>query len=344
MAIAELNEATTKEEINEYVEQVTKEVEAERAGGDTDKGDAQITSAHADNEHKTKESPAEELSGSEGEAAEVKTKVDDVGEDTGDESWLDDDLKAEVAAYGLDESAFADFASREEVERALRFFDRSALEAGRKALAEAEGEGEGEAPSRNEKGQFAKVEKDEPPKADPPQKREGQYEVTLDTDIYDEEVVGEFTRMRDHYDSRLSELEASVAEAKGYFEDQSATIMEQRIDSAIDALNMPKLFGKTGSESQQELERRQDLTVQATAQQLGLKKLTGRDVDLDALVARVAPMVFADEFDKQKIKSRTRKISKQSNGRQGGGATRPQDPREDPRDEADRLYRELEGR
>jgi hypothetical protein len=84
--------------------------------------------------------------------------------------------------------------------------------------------------------------------------------------------------------------------------------------------------------------------IQAKAQQIGLKKLTGRDVDLESLVARVAPMVFAEDFDKQKLKSRTRKISKQSNGRQGGGATRPQDPREDPRDEADRIYKELEGK
>jgi len=120
--------------------------------------------------------------------------------------------------------------------------------------------------------------------------------------------------------------------------------VEKQFDSAVDALDMPKLFGKTGSESPQELERRQDLMVQAKAQQLGLKQLTGRDVDLDSLVARVAPMVFSEDFDKQKLKSRTRKISRQSNGRQGGGATRPQDPREDPRDEADRIYKELEGR
>jgi hypothetical protein len=54
-------------------------------------------------------------------------------------------------------------------------------------------------------------------------------------------------------------------------------------------------------------------------------------------------MVFAEDLGKKDLKNRTRKISRQSNGRQGGGATRPQDPREDPRDEADRLYKELAG-
>jgi hypothetical protein len=62
----------------------------------------------------------------------------------------------------------------------------------------------------------------------------------------------------------------------------------------------------------------------------------------ELLVNRVARMVFANELGKKELKQRTRKISKQSNGRQGGGATRPQDPREDPRDYFDRLYREKE--
>jgi hypothetical protein len=53
-------------------------------------------------------------------------------------------------------------------------------------------------------------------------------------------------------------------------------------------------------------------------------------------------MVFSDEFDKQKLKSRTRKITQQSNGRQGGGATRPTDAPETVRDEMRRLYKELE--
>src|SRR3990167_3887053 len=101
-------------------------------------------------------------------------------------------------------------------------------------------------------------------------------------------------------------------------------------------------MSKGGSERGGELQRREDLLVQVRAQQIGLKKLTGRDSALDALVARVAPMVFAEEFDKHKLKSRTRKISKQSNGRQGGGTTRPTDPPETVREKMRRLYEELE--
>jgi hypothetical protein len=52
-------------------------------------------------------------------------------------------------------------------------------------------------------------------------------------------------------------------------------------------------------------------------------------------------MVFADEISKRELKKRTQKISKQSNRRQGGGAVRPQGPTDDPREEAERLYREM---
>jgi hypothetical protein len=141
--------------------------------------------------------------------------------------------------------------------------------------------------------------------------------------------------MRDHYESRLEALESRFYEA-------DARAEEERFDNLVDSLGHADLFGKTGSEGPKELQRRQDLIVAVKAQQIGLERL-GRPTELnESLVSRVARMVFAEDLAKKDLKQRTRKISKQSNGRQGGGVTRPQDPREDPRAEADRLYRELE--
>lgn len=325
MATAELTEKSTTEEANEHVEQIAKEVEAERA--EEEKDDARITSEHADNEHK--ETPAEADSGSEDDTAPK-------GEETGDsevkaEDWLDDDLKAEVAAYGIEEPELADFTSREELERALKLFDKSALEAGRKALAEAGGKGDGQA--REEKtGRF---EKKEEPKADSP-KRDGQYEVALNTDTYDEEIVGEFTRMRDHYDSRMEAMESRFAEA-------DAVARERHFDSLVDSLGHADLFGKTDKETPKQKGRREDLFVEAETYLAGRATL-GRPAELsDTVLSRVARSLFADELGKKELKSRTRKVSKQSDGRQGGGVTRPRDPREDPRDEFGRLYDELDG-
>jgi hypothetical protein len=330
MELAELNEQSTKEEVNSYVEEVVEEVAADRAGEKqpAEKGDARITAEHADNEHK--EIPAEEKSGS--ETAKSKDEGEESGEEQSEAEWLDDDLKAEVAAYGIEESELADFASREELERALRLFDKSALEAGRKALADqGKTKADGET-VRNEKGQFVK--QDAPQSK--PAKQDGAYEIKLSKEVYDAEIVEEFTRLRDHYESRLDAMESRFAEA-------DAKAEEQHFDGLVDSLGHADLFGKSGQEGAKQLQRRQDLHVAVKAQMLGLAQL-GRPTDLnESLVNRVARMVFADDLGKKDLKNRTRKITKQSNGRQGGGATRPQDPRTDPRDEADRLYKELAG-
>ena len=67
--MAEITEKSTTEEVSDFAEQVFKEVETERAA-EPDKGDARITSEHANNEQpKPKETPV-----ASGEAA----KSDDV--------------------------------------------------------------------------------------------------------------------------------------------------------------------------------------------------------------------------------------------------------------------------
>lgn len=332
MAISELTEVTpdtSSDDIAAYAEQVIKEVESERQGEPERKSDAQIVNEQAGTPQpgdKPKETPAEKNSGS-------NTATDD-GEDSGavaeSPEWLTDDVKAEAAAYGFDESVVADFASREEFDRALRLFDKAAMEAGRKAMAEDEAQGA----ARNEKGQFVK--KDEP-KADAPKEsapKDGRYQVSLSPDLYDEEIINEFSKLRDFYEPRLAALEAHFAEV-------TARAEEQRFDSLVDSLGHADLFGTTGKESEKELERRRDLNVAVKAQMIGLAKL-GRPAEMSQqLISRVANMAFAEHLQKKLLKQQTRKISRQSDGRLGGSPTKPLPPSEDPREEADRLYREL---
>jgi hypothetical protein len=327
----ELTQESTPEEIQSFVDDIA----AERAGDNAppkpeSKSDAEIVNGLANNEVKEK-TPAATAGD---ETAEETAKAPEGKGETDDRSWLDDDLKAEVAAYGIGEDVLADFTSREEVERALRIFDKTALEAGRKKLAEGESKGT----TRDDKGRFVKSEteiaKAEPEKK-PGAKADG-YEVKLDKSVYDDGIVEEFTRMRDHYESRLEGLESIVHTA-------NARAEEQHFDSLVDSLGHTDLFGKSDHENAKQLERRRDLHVQVKAMINGMASL-GRPTEMsEALINRVARMVFAEELGKKDLKSRTVKISKQSNGRQGGGATRPNEPREDPRDAADRLYKELLG-
>lgn len=333
MPLADLTEATSEtssDEIRDYAENLFQEIEADRKGEPERKSDAQITNEHAGTPQpgdKTKETLAETNSGS-------STALE--GEDTGEvevPEWMTDDVIAEASAYGIDESELADFTSREELNRALRLFDKQALEAGRKALAESE---EKEGSTRNEKGQFVKKEE---PKAEQPKEsapKDGRYQVSLSTDLYDEEIIGEFSRLVDHYESRFSALESFINE-------QRASAEEQRFDSFVDSLGHADLFGTTGKESEKELQRRSDLVVAVKAQMIGLANL-GRPTQMTKeLVSRVANMVFGDELGKKRLKQQTRKIARQSDGRLGGSPTKPLSPRDDPRVEADRLYRELSG-
>lgn len=321
----ELNENMTSDEIAAYAETVVKEVEAERMGDR--KSDAEIVSDTA----KPAENRAEENSGDD-KSVEDSVRDEETGDGSDTPDWVDDKLKAEAAAYGIDESDLSDFASREELEKVFRLFDKKALEAGRKAMADGD-----DGKSRNEKGQFVKNEGAKEGGEDPkPAKKDGsRYEVSLSKDLYDDEIVNEFSRMRDYYEERLSALESQFVQV-------SAKSEEDRFDSLVDSLGHADLFGKTGKESQKELERRKDLHVAVKAQLIGLERL-GRPAELnDQLISRVANMVFAEELGKKRLKQQTQKVTRQNQLRQGGSPTRPLPPKDNPRDEADRLYRELE--
>jgi hypothetical protein len=347
MSTAELSEQSTPEEVAAYAEQVVKEVEAERKGEmPEEKSDAQIASEHATSkkpEHN--ETPAETNAGSDtATSGENSAEADGQGEELGDEQesqeWLDDSLKAEATAFGIGESELADFASREELERALRLFDKSAMEVGRKALAETK-DGNEQSQPRDEGGKFAKKEEpDSTPEDDQPAQREGQYEFKQD--IYDEDLEEDLKGLRDYYDSRLAAMEERLAEADSRFAQADAVAEQRHFDNLVDSLGHDDLFGKSDKETDKEIERRQDLFVEVKTYLKG-REVLGRPAELnETVVNRIARSLFAEELGKKELKKRTRKISKQGDGRQGGGATKPQDPREDPRAEADRLYRELE--
>lgn len=324
MTISDLSEVTsetTSEEIAAYADSVAQEMASERQG--ETKTDAQII-----NEIASIEESAENNASS--ESAEVETQSEKSSNKSSPPKWMNDDVKAEVAAYGISELDLSDFASREELDRALRLLDKTALEAGRKATVESETSN-----ARDKDGKFVKKEEAKPSVSEEEAPKSGRYELSISKDEYDDGLVDELTKMRDHYESRISQLESHFAQV-------SASEEENRFDSYVDSLGHPDLFGKTGSESQQELERRNDLHVAVKAQLLGLERL-GRPAELnDKLIERVANMVFANELSKKQLKQQTQKISRQSNGRMGGSPVKPIPPSNHPRDEADRIYKELE--
>ena len=324
----ELSEDMSTDEIKACADSIAEEVESERQ--DETKTDAQII-----NDVASIETSAENNASS--EAAEVSDQSEKSSNKPSSQKWINDDVKAEVAAYGFTESDLSDFASREEFNRALRLLDKTALEAGRKATVETEA-----SKTRDDKGQFVKKEEAKSSISEEATPKSGRYEIALSKDEYDDGIVEEFTKMRDHYESSREHTESRLEQLESRFMQVNANEEERQYDSYVDSLGHSDLFGKTGSESQQELERRRDLHVAVKAQLIGLERL-GRPAELNnKLIERVANMVFADELSKKRLKQQTHKISRQSNGRLGGSPTKPLPARDDPRDEADRLYKELE--
>lgn len=296
-----LEEAKTHDDIQGVVNDIVEARKDKPEDGSEEKGDSQKIAEERD-KPVTTETAAE--TGNEEDAAS-----------DGDETWLDDDLKAEVAARGIDETELAGITSRDELDRAMRFLDKAALEAGRKAKA---------------KSGNAKEEKPEENKS-----KDGQYEISINKELFDEELVEEFTKMRDHYETRMTALEAR-------FQQADAQAVEQRFDSIVDSMGHKDLFGISGKESEKEHERRSSLFEEAEALQLGMQ-VQGRSVDLDAaLVNRVARMVFAEELGKKDLKARTRKLASQGDGRMGGGATKAHNSTESRKEAARRKWKELE--
>jgi hypothetical protein len=324
----ELNASMTHEDITSFVDKIIQDRHGEKT-------DAQ--SLAADHDKPVGDLSAESDSGSEANTAEVE----DQGEDTGNEEqqqapkWLTAGLKAEATTYGISEEELSDFASREEFERALRLLDKRAA-----ALAKGKEEepAEKSGPARDARGRYVKDDSQEGSKEEPKEEPsfEGRYEVAISKDRWEDEIVDEFTRMRDYYESRISGLESRVSSLDTEAE-------EQRFDLALDSLGHSDLFGKTGRESARELQRRNDVFLAAKAQQAGLLQL-GRKVSLGdpVFVERMARGTLVEEFQKKDLKSHTRKIAKQADGRMGGGSGRSTDVPEDAREFARRRYKELE--
>jgi hypothetical protein len=298
----ELSEQSTHEDIEAAVDQAIEKQLAEHEPPEEETTDSEKV-APGKAVTERKDTPADD--------EEVASDDSETGE--GDSADWRDDAKAEAAAYGIAEEDLADFQSREELDRAFKLLNRQ-LDTERDKV-------RGEEPGET---------KEEPPKDDSEAPK-------LDRDAYDETLVD----LTEHQASRIAKLESALAAMEERFQSADAAAEEERFDRAVDDLGFAKLFGKTGEESEAEMKRRTDLFEHIRIEQQVMERL-GRKVDYGALVQRVARSLFPDEYDKRLIKNHTRKVSAQSDKRQGGGATRPTDAPQTVRDEMRQLYKELD--
>ena len=128
----ELADDASKQEIQEYVDNAVAQIEEDRKGEQTGDSGEQNTGTTGD------KSDSQKVAEDHEDIPIAEDNTGDQEEETVEEDsdWLDEDLKAEVSAYGITDDELGEFTNREELDRALRFFDRAAQEKGREALAE----------------------------------------------------------------------------------------------------------------------------------------------------------------------------------------------------------------
>jgi hypothetical protein len=302
----------TAEERDSFIDNALNEMGPETVPVDTE-----------DNETKT----GDDQSAGNDAAAEKTGDEDLTTEDAAGQEWLDDELRDQVSTLGITDEELSEFTSREELDRALRILDKSAMQAGRKADETGDskyGKGEEtdqqrEERQRDSRGRF----ETKPDKKDVPDS----YQVQLDPESYDEEVVKEFNSMRDHYETKLQAIEQRFAafEQAEQLRDEAAN--EQRFDSIVDSLGMPELFGESGKESKSELKNRQKLYEDHKAYLHGLRVL-GREGKTDkSFVSRVVNMTFAEHLSKKRETKNIQKAKQQAKQRTGGGSTKSVAPK-----------------
>jgi hypothetical protein len=242
---------------------------------------------------------------------------DDDADEAGDEDreWLTDDLKSELAALGIGEDKLAEVESREELDRIMSFVDAAVLEAGRKSLGERDPKTGKFTPSKDkEKGG------DEPEGESDGDEDETEYKVSLNPKIYDDEIIEEFGKFRDHItklvDRRLAALETAESE-------RAAQAEQAQFDAEIDKLGFDDIFGKTGKETEKQLANRKKVWDELEVYAAGLASKKRQLPKLDQLVVRVAFATFSDTITKEQQRQLISKARKQDARRLGSSRGKP---------------------
>lgn len=256
------------------------------------------------------EKPAEE------NAAAATTAGDEPTPATGsaDSKWIDDEVKGSVAALGIPEERVKQFANREEFDRAIALMDFAVKQAATKAPEEKPEEKPAEQP-RAKDGTFA-------PK--PTDSLEVLEQFALDDELSAEDapklvdafkaVAAELKEMRE-WRSTLEQTE----------QQRAAQAEQERFDMLVDALDEPDLFGKTGRETDKELENRKKIRESYEALLTGYAT-RGVQVQVDeSFLRRILNMEFADHLTKKERKQFAEKIRKQSGTILGSGRTTKKD-------------------
>ena len=263
--------------------------------------------------------------------------------------WLDDETRSMAATLGISKAQLERFSSRESFDSVVDFLDQQALDAGRKQFAAQQAQ---QIPpvATQPVSQTPPAQQAPPPDAPtatPPQVP-GMYQVKLDPEAFDKDVVAELNAMNAHYAPVLAEVQQMrqfVQQMQQRERDNAQRQVEQRFDSVVDSLGQEELFGETGKTTPEQMQNRRKLFDAHAAHLIGLKAIGRSGETNKAFVSRVMYSEFSDTLANQQRKQVAEKVKSQANRRLGTNSTASRDRAANPRETAHRelvaLYNKM---
>lgn len=241
---------------------------------------------------------ADETDGSVG--GEIKPVGDEQGK-PGDEETLEisAELLGRAKSYGLSEDEANAYGDSVHLERTLAFFDRKLA-----------------TPERDNKS----LRQEETPKIKAEEQKEApkKFEVALDPDTYDPEVIKTFNDMRDFYDARLEEQGKQIQAMRSEQNVAYNTQLTERVDGIIAGFGdeWKDIFGEGSTAALdvggEHYKNRDKVYGMMDAIAENLKRRGEKIPHLKELLNRARAAVFTDKIETMTRKSIAQKVTKRN--------------------------------
>ena len=248
-----------------------------------------------------------------------------------DDDWISaQDVQELIESFGYTAEDLEQFGTREALDQHVKLMDRQFMDAGKSGEQEAgtedESEGEGDkdvGKPRDKSGRFVKP--------DDTKTDEGDFEVKLDPEEYEEDLISEIKRSHDTLLAKLQESEARVqsmlderlATQEARHAEANKAAFVQQFDQIVDQLDdLGDVFGKAERLTDDTFKSRSRLWDATTMLLDGMAK-HGKKADLSAgLIRRALNMEFSDELKKNQQRSFNSRVQKQAGRKLGNSSNK----------------------
>ena len=281
------------------------------------------TPPEAETEATAEPQAGEERATSEDAVSEDDASAEDRTEEP-EENALTEDMQELIASLGLSEEEAQAFSGADELQRHALLLDKRLMQMKPGEVQEAVLESQ----------KLEESTEQEEPAAEQPRGKDGKfvspdanelYDVGLDPDLYDEDVVTEFQKMSHHFEGRILKLEKMLLDSEDRYNEMLQTSERQQQDVVLDGIGHDDLFGDSSkSISKAQRENREKVLQTVRVLQAGMEALGTEVARTPALIRRAINLEFADKLSEKQRRELSGRIRKQGSRVLGGGRSSSQ--------------------